>query len=325
MTIADTRSRWLALIVLCLGDLMIVLDVDDRRGRAALDPRGSRVLGGVARVGRERLPADLRRLPAPGRPARRHLRPPADVSGRDRAVHARVGRLWARDLAGAPDRRAGGAGRRRSDRLGRRALAHHHAVHRARGARQGDGRLRVRRLGRRLDRCPARRHPHGHARLALDLPRQRPRRHRRLRADPRAAPGRPRQGNRAARRRGRRHGDGGLDGRRVRDRQRQPGRLDVRPDARPARRRGDAHGGLPADRVAGERPARPAQALPAAEPRDRQRRRRAVGGGDVRVVLPHCALPAARPRLQPAPGRPRVPAREPDHGLALPRASRRSS
>ncbi len=27
MTLADTRSRWLALIVLCLGDLMIVLDV----------------------------------------------------------------------------------------------------------------------------------------------------------------------------------------------------------------------------------------------------------------------------------------------------------
>src|SRR4029079_17063062 len=26
MTIADTRTRWLALIVLCLGDLMIVLD-----------------------------------------------------------------------------------------------------------------------------------------------------------------------------------------------------------------------------------------------------------------------------------------------------------
>jgi hypothetical protein len=26
MTVTDTRSRWLALIVLCLGDLMIVLD-----------------------------------------------------------------------------------------------------------------------------------------------------------------------------------------------------------------------------------------------------------------------------------------------------------
>src|SRR6187401_1179416 len=27
MTVADNRTRWLALIVLCLGDLMIVLDV----------------------------------------------------------------------------------------------------------------------------------------------------------------------------------------------------------------------------------------------------------------------------------------------------------
>src|ERR687897_1648591 len=27
MTIADTRTRWLALLLLCLGDLMIVLDV----------------------------------------------------------------------------------------------------------------------------------------------------------------------------------------------------------------------------------------------------------------------------------------------------------
>ena len=27
MTITDSRTRWLALIILCLGDLMIVLDV----------------------------------------------------------------------------------------------------------------------------------------------------------------------------------------------------------------------------------------------------------------------------------------------------------
>ncbi len=27
MTIADTRRKWLALLVLCLGDLLIVLDV----------------------------------------------------------------------------------------------------------------------------------------------------------------------------------------------------------------------------------------------------------------------------------------------------------
>jgi hypothetical protein len=37
MTIADNRTRWLALYVLTLGSLMIVLDADDRERRAALD------------------------------------------------------------------------------------------------------------------------------------------------------------------------------------------------------------------------------------------------------------------------------------------------
>ena len=66
--------------------------------------------------------------------------------------------------------------------------------------------------------------------------------------------------------------------------------------------------------------ARAAPPLPAPERRDRERRRRALGGGDVRVVLPLGALPAARARLQPAPGRARVPAGEPDHGRVLDRA-----
>ena len=48
-----------------------------------------------------------------------------------------------------------------------------------------------------------------------------------------------------------------------------------------------------------------------------QRRRRAVGGRHVRVVLPVGALPAARARLLAAAGRPRVPAGEPDHGRLL--------
>ena len=65
-------------------------------------------------------------------------------------------------------------------------------------------------------------------------------------------------------------------------------------------RRGSAPGGLPPDRVAGERSARPAPPLPAAEPGDRERRGHAVVGRDVRLVLPLRALPAARARLQPA-------------------------
>ena len=75
----DGRARWLALIVVCLGDLMIVLDVDDRGRRAALDPRGPRLLGDLARVGRERLPADVRRVPPARRQARRPLRAPTAV------------------------------------------------------------------------------------------------------------------------------------------------------------------------------------------------------------------------------------------------------
>src|SRR5919106_6168834 len=52
---------------------------DDRERRAAVDPRRSRLLADVARLGGELLPADVRRLPAPGRPAGRSLRPPAVV------------------------------------------------------------------------------------------------------------------------------------------------------------------------------------------------------------------------------------------------------
>ena len=91
----DSRTRWLALIVLCLGSLMIVLDttivnvalpsIRDDLGFSA----------DLARVGRERLPADVRRLPAARRPARRPVRPPAAVPGRHHALHGRVARAAA--------------------------------------------------------------------------------------------------------------------------------------------------------------------------------------------------------------------------------------
>ena len=96
----DGRSRWLALIVVCIGDLMIVLDVtivDVALPSIREDLGFSR---GLARVGRERLPADLRRVPAARRPAGRPLRAPPAVPDRHRALHARVARLRPRDLAG---------------------------------------------------------------------------------------------------------------------------------------------------------------------------------------------------------------------------------
>ena len=148
---------------------------------------------------------------------------------------ARLDRLRARRLAGVPDRGARRAGARRRDRLGRLAVADDEPVHRAGRARQGDGHLRLRRRRRRQHRRAARRRPHRRARLALDLPRQRADRHRRLRRLAQAAPDGPRRRlGAAARRRRRGHRHGGAHARRLRDRQRQRGGLDVDPDARPA-------------------------------------------------------------------------------------------
>ena len=78
-------------------------------------------------------------------------------------------------------------------------------------------------------------------------------------------------------------------------------------------------GAVPLHRVARRGAARAARALPAAQPRRLERRRRALGRGDVRVVLPLRALSPARARLQPARGRSRVPPREPHHGRVLAR------
>ena len=271
-------------------------------------------------MGRERVRPHLRRLPAPRRAARRPLRAPAALPGRDRALHGLVARVRARRLAARARRRAGAPGCGRSGRLRGRALADHGALHGAGRPDEGDGRLRVR-DGRRWEhRRAARRRPHRRARLALGLPRQPADRRRGRRAHARADPGRPqRDGAHAARRRRRAHGHGHADPRRLRDRERERGRLDVGAHARAARRRRPAARDLPGARVAGRLAARAAAALPDPERRDRQRRRRPLVGRDVRVVLPLGALPPARARIQPARGRARVPAREPAHGRVLAR------
>ena len=155
---------------------------DDRECRAAVDPRRPRVLADLPGVGRERLSPHLRRLPAPRRPARRPVRAAPDVPRRDLALHGRLARVRSRDLAGLPRRGTRGTRRRRRGRLRGGALPDHVALHRARRARQGDGRLRLRPLGRRRRGRASRRRPHRPARLALDLPRQHPGRDRRRRA-----------------------------------------------------------------------------------------------------------------------------------------------
>ena len=180
----------------------------DRERRAAVDPRRSRLLADVARVDRQRVPADVRRLPAPRRAARRPLRPPAAVPHRHRALHRCVARLRARELAGDPDRRTSHSGRRRGDRLRRCAVSAHAPLHRHGRPREGDGRLRLRPLGRRGDRCARRGHPHRPAQLALDLLHQPAGRHHRLRPLAALAAGRARAGrNRQGRLRRRDHGD----------------------------------------------------------------------------------------------------------------------
>src|ERR671923_1128046 len=76
--------------------------LDDRERRAAFHPGRSRLLAGLARLGRERLPADVRRLPPLGRTPRRHLRPPPPLPDWPHRLHARLARLRSRHLAGVP-------------------------------------------------------------------------------------------------------------------------------------------------------------------------------------------------------------------------------
>ena len=322
----ERRHRWLALIVLCMGDLMIVLDttivnvalpsIKDSLGFSEaslawvvnaymLTFGGFMLLGG--RLG--------------------------DLFGHRRLFVAGIGALHRRlagvrhgRVAGDARRRARRAGPRRRDRRGRGAVADHDALHRAGRAREGDGRDRLRRRGRRQRRRHARRRAHRRARVALDLPRQRARRDRRRRRELAVLPGgRVAGASQPARRRRRGDDHRGARARRLRDRERQRGRLDVGADARPAGRVGRARHRLPRDRVAGRLAARAAAALPAPECRDRERGRRALVGGDVRVVLPLGALPAAGARLHLARGRSGVPAGDADHGARSRSACRRGS
>ncbi len=225
----DSRTRWLALIVLCLGDLMIVLDTTIVN--VAL-PSIREDLGftetSLAWVVNAYLLTFGGFLLLGGRLG--------DLFGHRRLFliglvlfTRRLARLRAGLLAGDADRRAGRAGSRRRRRRGRRAVARHDAVHRTGRARQGDGRDRLRRGGRRQHRRAARRRPDRRAGLALDLPRQPPGRRARRRAVPAPAARRRRAGAAGPPRRRRRGDDHDrADARRLRDRQRQRRRAGCR-------------------------------------------------------------------------------------------------
>ena len=243
MTITDTRSRWLALLVLCLGDLMIVLDgtivnvalpsIRDDLGFSQeslawvvnaylLTFGGFLLLGG--RLG------DLfghRRLFLSG------ITP-----------HARVARLRARELAGSARRGTRGPGLGgaivsavalslimtlfTSPQSARRRWVCSGSSSRAAAP----------------PACCSAGH-HGRARLALiflvNLPVGG-----RLRPEPGAPARRAGACDRPGRRRRRIHGDHVADAGGLRHRERQRGGVDVAPDARPPRSRGGAPRPLPA-------------------------------------------------------------------------------
>ena len=171
-TAASDRKRWLALYVLCGGMLMIVLDativnvalpsIQDDLGFSQIN---------LAWVVNAYLIAFGGLLLLAGRLG--------DLIGQRRifliglaVFTARVAALRRGPEPGHADRRALRPGRRRRDRLGRDPRDDRDDVPRAARAGEGDRRLQLRRLGRRLDRAARRRRAHRGDQLALDLLRQ---------------------------------------------------------------------------------------------------------------------------------------------------------
>ena len=103
----------------------------------------------TARVDGQRVHPDVRRVPPDRRSARRPVRTQAHVRGRNRDLHARLGRCGARAEHRGTRHRQGHPGPRRSHRH----PAHAHAPQRSSPGREA--RVRARRLGR--DRRPRRR------------------------------------------------------------------------------------------------------------------------------------------------------------------------
>ncbi len=291
---------------------------DDRERRAALDPDRPRLLAVEPRLGRERLPDRLRRPLAAGRPDRRPDRAAAGIPLRARGVHRGLAALRRLAEPGDADRRALHPGRERRRRLRRDPRDDRDDVPRASRAGEGDRRLQLRRLGRRLDRPPRRRHPHRGHQLALDLLRERPGRHRRRDARAAVRPG-PRGDRLGA---GRGHPRCADPHRRPDARRLHPargGRSGLAADARPRRDLDRPHRRL--RRTAG--PDREPADAPPPVPLARGDRREPGDGADgrrvLRDVLPRRPLHAGHPRLHRARGRARVPALRARDGRAVAR------
>ena len=296
-----------------------------RHGRercAALDPGGPRVLAVEPRLGRQRLPHRLRRAAAAGRPARRSHLAARRVPRRPGDLHARLDRLRHGAEPGDARRGALRAGRRRRDDLRRDPRDDRHDVPRAARAGEGDRRLRLRRLRRRLDRPARRRRADAVDQLALDLLREHPDRdHHRRPGDAPAREGqghRPRQRRRRARR-GARHL--GAHAARLHDRRpRGRARLGRGAHARALRRSRSRCSPRSSSREATrEDPAHPAADLPLAQRLGREPHPGRVGRRHVLDVLHGLAVHAARARLRRPADRPGLPARHDHHGRPVAR------
>ena len=102
----------------------------DRQRRAAVDRRAPALLPRRPLLGRQRLHADVRRLPAARRPDGRPAGATPDVHARPGGVLARLAGRRPRAVRDVADRRPRGPGPGCRDRLARGAVDHHHHVRR---------------------------------------------------------------------------------------------------------------------------------------------------------------------------------------------------
>ena len=172
---------------------------DRRERRSPLHSARAALLRLEPPVGRQRVHAHLRRLPAARRPRGRPARSQAAVRGRGDRVQRRLAAQRPRADVRDADRRPGAPGPRGRARLPRRALDHHDDIHRAGGAHQGARRLERDRGRRRRGRPAPRRRAHPARLVAVDLHRQRPGRDRDAGADAALHPRVARSNRRTAR------------------------------------------------------------------------------------------------------------------------------
>ena len=131
------RRRWIALALLCFAQFIVVLDASIVNVALPSIGKGLDFSQAEPPLGRERLRAHLRRLPAArranggpaGTPARLHRRTPPRRRG--------LARRRLRRHRGSADRRPRRPGPRRGDHLALGALDRHHHLPRRRRAQQG--------------------------------------------------------------------------------------------------------------------------------------------------------------------------------------------